>query len=245
MAALDGQSIEFTPMLTDSPLARIHYLVRARTNAPAAREPAGALEARIARLAQRWEDECTSRAAACPRRGPGSGTGIRFADAFPTSYREDFSAPVAAEDADMLAGLSATSHPWRSSCTGRWTPVPACCASRFTTRPRWRCRTRCPCWSAWVRACWTSTPIRIGDNGDALWIHDLGLQLPVTPTWPPSRSALRPVCPAWRGEVESDDLNKLVLVTTLDARAIAVLARLHPLLQATGFCLQPELHRGH
>ncbi len=35
MAALDGESLEFTPMLTDSPLARIHYLVRARSRAPA------------------------------------------------------------------------------------------------------------------------------------------------------------------------------------------------------------------
>ena len=59
MAALDGQSIEFTPMLTDSAQARIHYLVRAKEQAPQ-NVAVAALEARITRLAQRWEDHCTA-----------------------------------------------------------------------------------------------------------------------------------------------------------------------------------------
>ncbi len=59
MAALDGQSIEFTPMLTDSPLARIHYMVRAKENAPQ-NVSLSALEARITHLTQRWEDDCTA-----------------------------------------------------------------------------------------------------------------------------------------------------------------------------------------
>ena len=44
---------------TDSPLARIHYVVR--STEPADALPAvDLLEARIARLARRWEDECTA-----------------------------------------------------------------------------------------------------------------------------------------------------------------------------------------
>ena len=108
MAALDGQSIEFTPMLTDSPQARIHYLVRAKANAPQ-NVSLSALEARIARLTERWEDACTTELLRAHGEGPGLALAHRFADAFPTAYREDFSAQVAAEDADMLTALSATS----------------------------------------------------------------------------------------------------------------------------------------
>jgi glutamate dehydrogenase len=75
MAELDGQSLEFTPMLTDSPLARIHYLVRAREQAPHMPDWRG-LEARIAKLAERWDDDCTlANSAAHVGRRPGPGPG--------------------------------------------------------------------------------------------------------------------------------------------------------------------------
>ena len=99
MAALHGQSIEFTPMLTDSPQARIHYLVRAKDHAPQ-NVSLAALEARIARLTQRWEDDCTTALLRAHGEGPGLAMAHRFAEAFPTAYREAFSAQVAAEDAD-------------------------------------------------------------------------------------------------------------------------------------------------
>jgi glutamate dehydrogenase len=97
MEALEGQSIEFTPMLTDSPLARIHYWYAARDNAPH-HINLPALEARIARLTQRWEDDCTAELLRAHGEGPGLALAHRFAGAFPTAYREDFSAQVAAED---------------------------------------------------------------------------------------------------------------------------------------------------
>ena len=107
MAVLDGQSIEFTPMLTDSPLARIHYFVRAKVRAPQ-NVNLSALEARVTKLAQRWEDDCSTELLRAHGEGQGLALAHRFANAFSTAYREDFSALVAAEDADMLAGLSGT-----------------------------------------------------------------------------------------------------------------------------------------
>jgi NAD-specific glutamate dehydrogenase len=105
MAVLDGQSVEFTPMLTDSPLARIHYLVRARERAPQ-HVALQALEARIARHTERWEDQCTTEFLRAHGEGPGLALAQRYADAFPTGYRELFSPQVAVEDADTLTTLS-------------------------------------------------------------------------------------------------------------------------------------------
>ena len=65
-------------------------------------------------------------------------------------------------------------------------------------------------------------PYRIGD--DACWIHDLGLQVP------PDTDLARIMARfenlfmlVWRGQVESDDLNQLVLRTGLDGAGIVVL----------------------
>ena len=62
--ALDGWPMEFTPTLTDNPLARIHYLIRAKDVAPRSVEVA-ALEARVAQIAQRWEVLANSAARWC------------------------------------------------------------------------------------------------------------------------------------------------------------------------------------
>ncbi|MFC5522040.1 NAD-glutamate dehydrogenase [Polaromonas jejuensis] len=220
MAALDGQSLEFTPMLTDSPLARIHYLVRAREHAPVSVD-LRALEMRLARLAQRWEDECTSELLRAHGEGPGLALAHRFANAYPTAYREDFSAAVAAEDADTLAGLSAASP----LAVKLYRPLDAgegLLRFKIYNTSKVPLSDSLPVLERMGARVLDEHPYRIGS--DALWIHDLGLQLPASTdlaTVKPRFEAL--FAQAWRGEVESDDLNRLVLTTALDARAIAVL----------------------
>lgn len=130
---------------------------------------------------------------------------------------------VAAEDADMLAALSADAplavklyRPldavpgtlrFKIYNTGQSGPV------RLPASARTNGRTRAG-----------RAPLRIGNNDQTLWIHDLGLQLPPNTDLATVKDRFESVfAKAWRGEVESDDLNRLVLVTTLDARAISVL----------------------
>ncbi len=220
MAALDGQSLEFTPMLTDSPLARIHYLVRARENAPL-NVDLRALEARLTRLAQRWEDECTSELLRAHGEGPGLALAHRFATAFPTAYREDFSAAVAAEDADMLAGLSAASP----LAVKLYRPLDAAeglLRLKIYNTSKVPLSDSLPVLERMGARVLDEHPYHIGS--DALWIHDLGLQLPVSTDLTTVKARVETLfAQAWRGEVESDDLNRLVLSTALDARAIAVL----------------------
>jgi len=222
MAALDGQSVEFTPMLTDSPQARIHYLVRAKENAP---HSVGfpALEARIARLTQRWEDDCTTELLRAHGEGPGLALAHRFADAFPTAYREDFSAQVGAEDADMLVALSATS-PLAVKLYRPLDAVPGNLRFKIYNTSKVALSDSLPVLERMGARVLDEHPYSIETNGDTLWIHDLGLQLPTDTDLATVKARFEALfAKAWRGEVESDDLNRLVLVTTLDARAIAVL----------------------
>jgi len=222
MAALDGQSIEFTPMLTDSPQARIHYLVRAKANAPQ-NVSLPALEGRIARLTERWEDACTTELLRAHGEGPGLALAHRFAEAFPTAYREDFSAQVAAEDADMLTALSATS-PLAVKLYRPLDAAPGTLRFKIYNTAKVALSDSLPVLERMGARVLDEHPYRIGSNGESLWIHDLGLQLPAATDLATVKERFEALfARAWRGEVESDDLNRLVLVTTLDARAITVL----------------------
>ena len=220
MAALGGESIEFTPMLTDSPLARIHYIVRARGTAPAL--PAlDVLEARVARLARRWEDECTGEMLRAHGEGPGLALAHRFAHAFPTAYREDFSAAVAAEDADILDRLSEKTP----LAVQLYRPLGADAGLlRFKIYhlAKVALSDSLPVLEAMGARVLDEHPYRIGK--DAGWIHDLGLQVAAEVELAPVRQRFEVLfMQAWRGEVESDRLNQLVLRTRLDSGAIAVL----------------------
>ena len=222
MAALDGQSIEFTPMLTDSPLARIHYIVRATDNAPQ-NVNITALEARITRLTQRWEDDCTTELLRAHGEGPGLVLARRFAEAFSTSYREDFSAQVAAEDADTLLALSITSP----LAVKLYRPLDAGAGMlrfKIYSVAKVALSDSLPVLERMGARVLDEHPYHVGSNGGAMWIHDLGLQLPPDTELATVKDRFEALfASAWRGEVESDDLNKLALVTQLDARAISVL----------------------
>jgi glutamate dehydrogenase len=222
MAALNGQSIEFTPMLTDSPLARIHYIVRATENAPLNVNIA-ALEARIARLTQRWEDDCTAELLRAHGEGTGLALAHRFAQAFSTSYREDFSAQVAAEDADLLLALSPAS-PLAVKLYRPLDAGPGMLRFKIYSTAKVALSDSLPVLERMGARVLDEHPYSIGSNGSALWIHDLGLQLPPDTDLATVKDRFEALfASAWRGEVESDDLNKLALVTKLDARAISVL----------------------
>ena len=220
MVALEGQSLEFTPMLTDSPLARIHYLVRAKNSAPVLGNQ-DALESRIARLAQRWEDDCSAELLRAHGEGQGLLLAHRYANAFPTAYREDFAAAVGAEDADVLADLSAGTP----LAVKLYRPLYAEAGSlrlKIYNTSKVALSDSLPVLERMGARVLDEHPYRIGS--DTLWIHDLGLQVPAGTELSRIKARFEELFVlAWRGEVESDDLNKLVLATDLDARAISVL----------------------
>lgn len=222
LVTLDGQSVEFTPALTDSPMARIHYLIR--TKIPGPNEVnLPALEARVAKLAQRWEDDCITELLRAHGEGQGLALAHRFANAFPTAYREDFSAPVAAEDADLLAGLSGKT-PLAVKLYRPLDASPGMLRFKVYSRIKVALSDSLPILERMGARVLDEHPYVIEDGGGELWIHDLGLQLPATTDFSAVKYRFEALfIRAWRGEVESDDLNKLVLTTTLDERAISVL----------------------
>jgi glutamate dehydrogenase len=225
--ALDGQSIEFTPTLTDSPLARIHYFVRARQQAPQ-NVDVSALELRISQLSQRWEDDCRQALLHIHGESQGLALASRFADSFPAAYQEDFSGRMAADDVQVLASLS----PGRPMAVRLYRPLdsaPGMVRFKIFSRVKVALSDSLPVLERMGARVLDEHPYQLQPaSTDAAaaddWIHDLGLQLPPEAEFARIRERFEALfVQVWCKAIESDELNKLVLVTSLDARAIAVL----------------------
>lgn len=234
MQALDGQSVEFTPTLTDSPMARIHYLVRTNTLAPANVNLA-LLETRIGKLAQRWEDDCSTELLRAHGEGAGLVLANRFANAFPTAYREDFSPLVAAEDTFMLSCLNA-SMPMMVRLYRPLDAEAGMLRFKIYNLAKVALSDSLPVLEDMGARVLDEHPYHIVSGQDNCWIHDLGLQLPPSTDLATIKTRFESLfAQAWAGEVESDDLNRLVLNTALDARSIGVLRACSRYFKQLGF----------
>jgi len=221
LRALDGQSLEYTPMLTDQPLARIHYLVRSEQQAP--RSPdIGALEARIVGLARRWEDDCQQ--ALIQNLGESAGLTLAGRFAFLLAYQNDFSGAAAAEDAQVLDTLS----PQQGMAVRLYRPLNAVAGVvrfKIYSVSKVALSDSLPVLERMGARVLDEQPYKIAQaGGQNLWLHDLGLQLSASTAFAAVKERFEAMfLQVWRHQVESDDLNRLLLVTELDAPAIAVL----------------------
>lgn len=222
--SLDGQSVEFTPMLTDHPMARVHYLVRARAEAPSDVDEL-ALEARMASLARRWEDDCQQALMQMHGEALGQALSKRFTNAFPANYRADFGGAVAADDALMLSRLMAQG----GVVVKLYRPVAASADEvrfKIYSTTKVALSDALPILERMGVRVLDEQPYRVApaSPADGAWVHDLGLSWPGTVSFSEAKSRFEPLfIRAWCHEIDSDDLNGLVLVTALDARGISVL----------------------
>ncbi len=217
--AFAADAVEFTPMLTDSALARIHYIVRAKERLNDQVDMAD-LEAKVAQACKRWEDGVQ---AALMGQGVEEAAQLSaIAASFPVAYREEFNAEDAALDAAVVQALN--DH----------TPL----ALRLYARagqPRFKTFSTQKVILSDATPVMESMGARVLDEhpyliklpqpqGSQRWLHDWGLQFDQEVDLAQLKPRFEALFQAvWRQEVESDALNRLVLSTTLGARDIAVL----------------------
>ncbi len=104
--AFAGTGADYTVLVTDSFLARIHVVVT--TDDPLVEVDTDALEREVARIARAWTDDL--RHALVESRGeePGIEAARRFASAFPEGYQSDVPASRAVDDIAVLERLEPT-----------------------------------------------------------------------------------------------------------------------------------------
>lgn len=105
--ALIGEGVEFNIQISDSPLARVHFIIRTRPDRIPDYDVAQ-LQARMAEAMHSWQDEL--RIALHAHFGEEQGDHLfqRYGEAFPPAYRDDYSPRTAVLDIQHLEEISET-----------------------------------------------------------------------------------------------------------------------------------------
>ena len=103
---LRGGTVEYTARVSESVLARVHFVVRAPGGEPMTSEyDVGDIERKLADAARSWQDDF----AQAVREEHGEALGVRltrtWSDSFPEAYKEDYPARTGAVDVGRLEAL--------------------------------------------------------------------------------------------------------------------------------------------
>ncbi len=237
--ALHGEAVEYSATVGDSPLARLHVVVRARPGTALADVDASELEARIAAAVRSWDEDLAAEAARRLGDGPARALLGICSDAIPETYKADVPAAYAVNDLMRVQSLLRSGEDIAFDLWEAESYVGGRPAKAGETHFVWR-----------LTIYRIGTPITLTDvlprlqhmgldvvdehpyefTGPAVaapfWIYDLGLRragdgeghcAPVKALFEEALTAL------WKGMVEDDGFNALVLDAQLTWRQVVVL----------------------
>jgi glutamate dehydrogenase len=226
-SALDGVSVDYSALVGESALARLHVVVRGRRGRPLPEVDAAALERRVAAAVRSWDEDLEEEAL----RVLGGDRARRLLDqtatAIPEAYKTDVSAATAVGDLSHVLNLRESGDTFAVQLRDDDSPGGG----------DWRLRV--------YRA---GAPVILSDvlpqlqhmglevvdehpyefaGSDPFYIYDFGLRAEKQAQSPP-RSDRREqfeqaLCALWRGETEDDGFNALVLEGGLSWREVMVL----------------------
>ena len=224
--AFNGESVEFTPLLSESTLARIHFVVHAKPGGMPhvdTRE----LEARLVHVTRRWQDDLADALLDAFGEEQGNRLLQHYADSFPPGYRDDYPARTAVRDIELIERVQGSER----LAMNLYRPIESVPrAFRFKVY-----RAGLPIALSRSLPMLEHLGVRVDEERPYLiealdatpaWIHDFGLELADDAEFDIERvkdlfeDAFEQV---WTGGIESDDFNRLVLRAQLSAREVTIL----------------------
>ncbi|RQQ51188.1 NAD-glutamate dehydrogenase [Burkholderia stagnalis] len=224
--AFKGVNVEFTPLLSESAIARIHFVVHAEPGTMPdvdTRE----LETRLVQVTRRWQDDLSDALLDAFGEEQGNRLLQRYADSFPAGYRDDYPARTAVRDIELIERVKGTER----LAMNLYRPIEADArAFRFKVYrsgdPIALSRSLPMLEHLGVRVD-EERPYRIQTQDAApAWVHDFGLELVDDTEFDIERvkglfeDAFDQI---WGGRIENDDFNRLVLRAHLSAREVTIL----------------------
>ena len=104
---LKGDSLEYTARVSESLLARLHFVVRPKPGELVGDFDQADLERRLADAARSWRDDFVAAAHAEYGEEDGALLARKYADSFPEAYKEDYPPRTGAVDLGRLEGIPA------------------------------------------------------------------------------------------------------------------------------------------
>ncbi|WP_454751783.1 NAD-glutamate dehydrogenase [Cupriavidus necator] len=232
-AAFHGSSCEFQPLLSESPLARIQLTVRGEPGTMP-HVDTGELEERIVHASRRWQDDLAEALHESYGEEQGNRLLRRYGGSFPTGYREDYPARTAVRDIELMEHALQANGAGRGMAMNLYRPIEAAPgAFRFKVY-----RAGEPIALSLSLPMLEHLGVRVDeerpyliepDSGMPVWVHDFGLEIADGGSEADFDIARIKAlfedafARAWHGEIENDDLNRLVLRAELAARDVTIL----------------------
>ncbi|WP_052664768.1 NAD-glutamate dehydrogenase [Nitriliruptor alkaliphilus] len=224
--AYDAGGLEHSVRLSESVLARLHFLVRV---APGQRDHPDVeeVERRLARAVRTWQDDLADALVDAHGEGRARQLEVHYRDAFPAAYREEHDARLAVVDLERLRSLD----PGGDLAMSLYRPVEAP-DDRVHLKLY---RSGAPITLSAVLPLLENMGCEVIDqrpysiqpvDGPQVWIHDLGLSSPPPgPLDSTHRSAAfqDAFARVWSGDSEDDGFNRLVLRAALSWREVTLL----------------------
>jgi glutamate dehydrogenase len=225
-SALHGAQVDYSAMVGESPVARLHIVVRAERGSTVPDANAAELEEKIAAAVRSWDDDLAEEAL-CQLGETRAGSLLAMCGAaIPATYKTDVPPSAAVEDLDRILRMRESGDD-----------------VAFEVRESGGNGTR-----AWRLAIFrTGSPITLTDvlprlqhmgvevvdehpyefaAAEPFWIYDFGLRTSESVTTPvePFRELVQDALAAlWHGDVEDDGFNALVLAGHLTWQQVVVL----------------------
>jgi len=233
MEALGGAALDWTLQLSESRLARVHYIIRLGED-PVTGYDVATIEARLVQVIRAWADEL--REALIEDHGEEDGIKLfkRYEQAFPAGYRSDWVARSAVADIARIEELASTQDP----ITSTYRPLEA---------PEGLVRLKLFSSGGVLLSDVLPTLEHLGAkvaderpyevlpaDRASVWIYDFGLQADAENLERVRDLLHEAFLGVWRGELEDDGLNGLVLGATLTGRQVSVIRAIAKYLRQGG-----------
>ncbi|MGH3199661.1 MAG: NAD-glutamate dehydrogenase [Streptosporangiaceae bacterium] len=219
---LHGVSEDYSAMVGDSALARLHVVVRGEPGRPVPQVDAVALERKLAAAVRSWDEDLAAEAAR--RFGEERARALldRFGASIPETYQADVSAVDAVDDLSTMLGLRESGQEF---------------AVRLVEHPE-----------RWTLVVYRSgTPITLSDvlpqlqhmglevvdehpyefagssSAGSFWIYEFGLRPPAAASGGLRQIFEDALTALWHGQTEDDGFNTLVLTAGLTWREVTLL----------------------
>jgi glutamate dehydrogenase len=228
-----GTHVDWTLQLSESLLARVHYIVHCADGVPA-RYDVGEIEARVVQATRAWTDDL--REALIEEHGEDRGSKIykRYEHAFPPAYRDDRVARSAVADIRRIEELGSAQEPIMSLYRPLEAPEGVVRCKLFSTGGVLLSDVL-PTFEHLGAKVVDERPYEISPaDRDPLWIYDFGLRCVADDIDRVGGVFQDAFLGVWRGEFEDDGLNGLVLRGSLTGRQITVVRAIAKYLRQAG-----------
>ncbi|MCE1178880.1 MAG: NAD-glutamate dehydrogenase [Micrococcales bacterium] len=237
--AFNGSSVDYTTRVTESSLARLHFVVRVEPGQEIPWVDLEAVEKEIVEATRTWDEDLTDATRTEHGEEQAARLNGQYGQAFPAAYKEDFTprtgvadlAHLDALESDESTGLNLYHEPGSS-----------------LDQRRFKLYRRTPLSLTQVLPHLTNMGVEVIDerpyelergDGQPIYVYDFGLKAPDAERWQGAsgdgaREAFQDAVGAvWRGQAESDGFNALVLQAGLTWRQVVILRTVAKYLRQT------------